>query len=60
MKKVQGPRTPAAHRLNLDDLIKAFAKDGLTCDREVRLSAWHTAYRFTRFVGPDSEGSGGR
>jgi hypothetical protein len=47
MTKVQGPRTPAAHRLNLDDLTKAFAKDGLSCDREVRLSAWHTAYRFT-------------
>ena len=60
MKKVQGPRTPSAHRLNRDDLTKAFAKDGLSCDREVRLSAWHTAYRFTRFVGPDSEGPGGR
>jgi hypothetical protein len=47
MKKVQGPRVPAAHRLELSDLTKAFAKDGLSCDREVRLSAWHTAYRFT-------------
>jgi hypothetical protein len=54
MKKVQGPRVPATHRLSLEDLKKAFAKDGLSCDREVRLSAWHTAYRF---VNPDS-GSG--
>jgi hypothetical protein len=57
MKKVQGPRVPAAHRLGLEDLRKAFAKDGLSCDREVRLSAWHTAYRF---VGPGSEPERGR
>lgn len=50
MKKVQGPRVAAAHRLELRDLTKAFAKTGLTCDREARLSAWHTAYRF---VAPD-------
>ncbi len=55
MKKVQGPRVPAAHRLELRDLTKAFAKAGLSCDREARLSAWHTAYRF---VAPDSEGFG--
>jgi len=55
MKKVQGPRVPAAHRLELRDLTKAFAKAGLACDREARLSAWHTAYRF---VAPDSAGSG--
>jgi hypothetical protein len=55
MKKVQGPRVPAAHRLELRDLTKAFAKTGLTCDREARLSAWHTAYRF---VAPDAEGFG--
>ena len=51
MKKVQGPRTPGAHRLNREDLTRAFAtdeKDGLVSDREVRLSAWHTAYRFVR------------
>jgi len=47
-KKVQGPRTPAAHRLELEDLAKAFAKDGMACDREARLSAWHTAYGFLR------------
>jgi hypothetical protein len=57
LKKVQGPRTPAAHRLGLADVAKAFAKDGLTCDREVRLSAWHAAYRF---VGPDDAGPRGR
>ena len=55
MKKVQGPRVPAAHRLELRDLNKAFAKSGLANDREARLSAWHTAYRF---VAPDSAGSG--
>lgn len=55
--KVQGPRTPAAHRLNLEDLTRAFAKDGLACDRQVRLSAWHTAYRF---VGSDSDAPRGR
>jgi hypothetical protein len=63
MKKVQGPRTPGAHRLDLEDLTKAFAKDGLSCDREIRLSAWHTAYRFTRFtrvVGPESAQPAGR
>ena len=53
MKKVQGPRVPAAHRLELRDLTKAFAKAGLSCDREARLSAWHTAYRF---VAPVAEG----
>ena len=55
MKKVQGPRVPAAHRLELRDLTKAFEKTGLSCDRETRLSAWHTAYRF---VASDSAGSG--
>ncbi|MEP6994526.1 MAG: hypothetical protein ABI968_08410 [Acidobacteriota bacterium] len=53
MRKIQGPRTPAVHRLGLEDLKKAFAKEKLVCDREVRLSAWHTAYRFVR---PDSSG----
>jgi len=48
MKKVQGPRTPAGERLEADDLRKAFGKEGLSCDREARLSAWHVAYRFTR------------
>lgn len=46
LKKVSGPRTPAVHRLEAEDLRKAFAKDGLACDREARLSAWHVGYRF--------------
>jgi hypothetical protein len=56
-KKVQGPRTPAAHRLEREDLVKAFAKDGMVCDREARLSAWHTAYGFVR---PDPQSLRGR
>lgn len=46
LRKVSGPKTPAVHRLDLVDLEKAFAKSGLVRDREVRLSAWHVAYRF--------------
>jgi len=46
LKKVRGPTTPAVHRLELPDLVKAFAKDGLAHDREVRVSAWNVAYRF--------------
>jgi hypothetical protein len=48
LRKVQGPRTPAAHRLEAGDLEKAFAKGGLARGREARLSAWHVAHRFTR------------
>lgn len=48
MRKVSGPRTPAIHRLELGDLTKALAKEDMVCDREVRLSAWHVAYRFVR------------
>ncbi len=48
MKKVMGPATPAAHRLELSDLRKAFAGEELTCDRQVRVSAWHVAYQFVR------------
>jgi hypothetical protein len=48
LRKVIGPRTPAVHRLNLADLKKAFEKSGLSLDREVRVTPWHTAYRFTR------------
>ncbi|HEY6066971.1 MAG TPA: hypothetical protein VIY96_12510 [Thermoanaerobaculia bacterium] len=48
LKKVRGPSTPAVHRLELPDLVKAFEKEGLTHDREVRVSAWHVAYRFVR------------
>ncbi len=48
MRKVTGPRTPAAHRLDLRDLEKAFAAEGLHRDREARFSAWHVGYRFRR------------
>ena len=48
LRKVQGPRTPAAHRLEAGDLTKAFEKSGLASDREARLSAWHVGHRFTR------------
>jgi hypothetical protein len=50
LRKVRGPTTPAVHRLELSDLVKAFAKDGLAHDREVRVSAWNVAYRFRRPV----------
>ena len=46
MRKVMGPRTPAAHRLELSDLSKGLAHHGLANDREVRITAWHVAYRF--------------
>jgi hypothetical protein len=47
MKKVMGVSTPAAHRLELSDLVKAFSAKGLTFDREARVSPWHVAYRFS-------------
>lgn len=46
MRKVQGSRTPAIHRLEAGDLDKAFSKPKWKRDREARLSAWHVAYRF--------------
>lgn len=48
MRKVRGPTTPAVHRLELSDLVKGLGKAGLAHDREVRVSAWHVAYRFRR------------
>jgi hypothetical protein len=48
MKKVRGPLTPAVHRLELPDLVKAFQKEGLAQDREVRVSVWNVAYRFVK------------
>ena len=48
MKKVRGPLTPAVHRLELPDLVKAFQKEGLAHDREVRMTAWNVAYRFVK------------
>ncbi len=47
MKKVRGPRTPAVHRLELDDLAKGLDRHGLSHDREVRITSWHVAHRFT-------------
>lgn len=48
MRKVTGPKTPAAHRLGRRDLEEAFAKSGLRLDREARFSSWHEGYRFVR------------
>jgi hypothetical protein len=48
LKKVQGVATPAAHRLDLADLVEAYTPSGLKNDREVRVSPWHVAYRFVR------------
>jgi len=48
MRKVTGPRTPAAHRVERRDLEKAFSKEGLRLDGEARFSAWHVGYRFRR------------
>jgi hypothetical protein len=48
MRKVQGPRVAAAHRLESADLDKAFEKTDLRRDREARISAWHVAYGFSR------------
>ncbi|HMA17392.1 MAG TPA: hypothetical protein VKS03_03045 [Thermoanaerobaculia bacterium] len=58
LKKVRGPSTPAVHRLELPDLVKAFEKEGLAHDREVRVSAWHVAHRFARKMN-NEPGSGG-
>ena len=46
MRKVTGPKTPAARRLELSDLLSAFSKSALKLDGEVRVTAWHVAYRF--------------
>jgi hypothetical protein len=55
MRKVMGPRTPAAHRLERRDLEKAFSKVGLALDAEARFSAWHVGYRFRRSA-PNASG----
>lgn len=52
IRKVQGPRTPAVHRLEEADIATAFEKKGLAGDREARLSAWHVAYGFARTGDP--------
>lgn len=46
LRKVRGPSTPAVHRLERTDLVRAFEKEGLSNDREVRVTAWHVGYRF--------------
>jgi len=51
LRKVVGLSTPAAHRLNGDDLARAFPPPAWTRDREVRVTAWHVAYRFLRAPG---------
>ena len=58
MRKVSGPKTPAAHRLDRRDLEKAFAKSGRRIDREARFSAWHTGYRFALPAPTPSETAG--
>ena len=57
MRKVTGPKTPAAHRLGRRDLEEAFAKSGLLLDREARFSAWHEGYRFVRGEKTGKEGA---
>jgi hypothetical protein len=48
LRKVMGPKTRGAQRLDREDLEKAFSKDNLAYDGEVRVTAWHTAHRFKR------------
>jgi hypothetical protein len=48
MRKVIGPRTPAAHRLELADLKAGLSKKGFRHDREVRVTAWNVGYRFVK------------
>lgn len=47
IRKVMGPETPAVHRLGVEGLRKVLEPAGLSHDREVRLSAWHVAHRFS-------------
>ena len=46
LKKVRGPETPAAHRLELSDLSKGMEKHGMAADKDVRVTSWHVAHRF--------------
>ena len=48
LRKVIGPKTPGAHRLDREDLVEALQKAGLGLDREVRVTPWHVAYRFAQ------------
>lgn len=48
MRKVQGPKTAAAHRLESVDLDKAFEKADLRRAGEAKLGGWHVAYGFQK------------
>ncbi len=48
LRKVTGVSTPGAHRLGIEDLVRSFPPGEWVRDREVRVSAWHVAYRFVR------------
>ena len=54
LHKITGLKTPASHRLDRDDLVKAFAPQGLVPGRVVRVTPWHVAYRLepSRRPGP--------
>lgn len=45
LRKITGLKTPASHRLDRDDLVKAFAPQNRVPGREVRVTPWHVAYR---------------
>jgi hypothetical protein len=48
MRKVSGPRTPAVHRLDRQDLEKILGEKGLVAKGELRVSAWHVAYGYAK------------
>ncbi|MEP6801486.1 MAG: hypothetical protein ABJC07_06090 [Acidobacteriota bacterium] len=48
LRKVTGVSTPGAHRLGIEDLVRSFPPGQWVRDREIRVSAWHVAYRFAR------------
>ncbi len=48
LRKVTGVSTPGAHRLGVDDLVRSLPPGDWVRDREVRVSAWHVAYRFVK------------
>lgn len=54
LRKITGLKTPASHRLDRDDLVKAFAAQSRVPGREVRVTPWHVAYRMeqSRRSGP--------
>ncbi len=51
LKKVTGVSTPGAHRLGIDDLLRSFPAGEWVRDREIRVSAWHVAFRFVKKLG---------